>query len=195
MNKQEFLENLRGRLSALPQDEIKERLNFYSEMIDDRMEEGKSEEQAILEIGSADEIAAQTVAETSPAPAKPLRKRGALEITLLVLGSPIWLSLLIAAVAVFISIYAVLWSVIIALWAVFTALLGSALGLLAAGGGHAFGGDYSGGAVMISAAFVCAGLGIFMFFACKAATKGVLLLTKKFGLWTKSRFLRKGQVK
>ena len=39
MNKQEFLMRLREGLSGLPQNEIEERLTFYSEMIDDRIEE------------------------------------------------------------------------------------------------------------------------------------------------------------
>ena len=49
MRKQEFLAQLRKALSGLPQDEIEERLTFYGEMIDDRMEEGLSEEERELE--------------------------------------------------------------------------------------------------------------------------------------------------
>ena len=44
MGKQEFLEQLRKQFSSLPQADIEEQLSFYSEMIDDRMEEGLSEE-------------------------------------------------------------------------------------------------------------------------------------------------------
>ena len=46
MNKREFLASLRNGLYGLPQDDIEERLGFYAEMIDDRMEEGLTEEQA-----------------------------------------------------------------------------------------------------------------------------------------------------
>ena len=42
MTKNEFLEQLRRGLSGLPMEDIDERLNFYSEMIDDRIEEGLS---------------------------------------------------------------------------------------------------------------------------------------------------------
>ena len=52
-------EELREELMGLPQDEIEERLDFYSEMIEDRMEEGLSEEVAVAEIGIPAEIAAQ----------------------------------------------------------------------------------------------------------------------------------------
>ena len=51
MRKQEFLVQLRKGLSGLPQDEIEERLTFYEEMLDDRIEEGLSEEQAVLAVG------------------------------------------------------------------------------------------------------------------------------------------------
>ena len=57
MDKKQFLEELRQRLSGLPQNDIEERLAFYAEMIDDRAEEGMSEEEAVAEIGSAEAIA------------------------------------------------------------------------------------------------------------------------------------------
>ena len=46
MSKQEFLEQLRRGRSGLPREDIEERLTFYSEMLEDRMEEGLSEEEA-----------------------------------------------------------------------------------------------------------------------------------------------------
>ena len=47
MGKDAFLAQLRKGLAGLPQKDIEERLTFYSEMIDDRMEEGLSEEEVI----------------------------------------------------------------------------------------------------------------------------------------------------
>ncbi|MBR4295688.1 MAG: DUF1700 domain-containing protein, partial [Clostridia bacterium] len=64
MTKLKFIMSLHDKLSGLPQKEIEERLNFYSEMIEDRMEEGLSEEEAVAAIGSVDEIAEQIVADT-----------------------------------------------------------------------------------------------------------------------------------
>lgn len=40
MSKEEFLTRLRSALAGLPQNEVNERIAFYGEMIDDRMEEG-----------------------------------------------------------------------------------------------------------------------------------------------------------
>ena len=110
MNKQEFLAQLRKEITGLPKDDIDERLTFYSEMIEDRIEEGLSEEEAISEIGSVGEMAAQTIADTPLAKIakERIRTKGRLkawEIVLLVLGSPIWLSLGIAAAAVILALY------------------------------------------------------------------------------------------
>ena len=59
MNKQEFLGVLRKGLSILQDDEAEERLSFYREMIDDRVEEGLTEEEAVREIGTPEEILAR----------------------------------------------------------------------------------------------------------------------------------------
>ena len=196
MSKQEFLMRLCKGLSELPQNEIEERLTFYSEMIDDRMEEGLSEEEAISAIGSIDEIITQAVTETpltkiAMERIKPKRRLSAGEVVLLVLGSPIWLSLLIAAFAVILSVYAALCSVIISLWAVFGSLIGCAFGGIVAGIGFAFGGNALTGMAMIGAGVVCVGLSIFMFYGCKMTTKGILILTKKVIIWIKNCFMKK----
>lgn len=196
MNKHEFLAQLRKGLSGLPQDDIEERLTFYSEMIDDRMEEGLSEEEAVSGIGSVDTIISQSIADTPlgklvKEKTKPKKRAGAWKIVLLVLGSPVWLSLLIAAVAVILSIYVSLWSVIISLWAVFGSVVGCALGGIAAGIGFTVGGNSLTGVALIGAGIVCAGLSIFLFYGCKAATKGTILLTKKIVLGIKNGFIKK----
>ena len=47
MTKIKFLIELHNRLSGLPKDDVEERLSFYSEMIEDRIEDGLSEEEAV----------------------------------------------------------------------------------------------------------------------------------------------------
>ena len=56
MTKQEFLSGLEEKLSGLPEEDIRGRLTFYSEMIDDRIEDGIPEEFAIMDLGSLEEI-------------------------------------------------------------------------------------------------------------------------------------------
>jgi len=196
VRKQEFLARLRRCLAGLPQGDIEERVSFYSEMIDDRMEEGCSEEDAIRQIGSVDEVAAQIVAdvllaERAEETATPKRRLKAWEIVLLALGSPVWLSLLIAAFAVVLSLYTSLWAVIVSLWAAFGALIGCALGGVVAGIGFVCGGHSLAGVAMLAAGMVCAGFSIFTFYGCRAATEGAVLLTKKMSLWIKNCFVKK----
>lgn len=198
MTKLQFLFALRDRLSGIPHDDAEERLSFYSEMIEDRMEEGLSEEDAVASIGSVEELAAQIAAdyasaktEKAPNMAKAKKRLKAWEIVLLALGSPIWLSLLIAAFAVLFSLVVSLWAVIVSLWAVFVSFAGCAFGFLLGGIVLALLGKSLSGIAVIAAAFVCAGLSIFWFFGCRAATKGSILLTKKIVLWTKALFTKK----
>jgi len=196
MLKQEFLEQLRKELSGLPRNDIEERLTFYNEMIEDRMEEGLSEEDAVSAAGTVDEIAAQTVADIPLAKIakeriRPKRRLKAWEIILLALGSPIWLSLGIAAAAVILSLYVSSWAVIISLWAVFASLAACSAGGVLACAVFAIGGNGAAGIAMLAAGIVCAGLSVFMFFGCRAAAKGVLILTKKIAVWIKNCFIKK----
>jgi len=198
MNKQEFLAQLRCGLSALPQADAEERLSFYSEMIDDRVEEGLSEEEAVSAIGSADAVIAQIIADT-PLPKLVKHKLSTKKrlspwvVVLLILGSPVWLSLLIAAVSVVLSLYISLWAVVISLWAVFVSLMGCAIGGLAGGVGLAVGGHVSTGLALIAAGLVCAGLSILGFFGCRAATKGAVWLGEKMILSLKRGIVGKGE--
>ncbi len=195
MRKQEFLCTLKKRLSGLPNQDVEERLNFYSEMIDDRMEEGCSEEEAVLNMGSIDEIVTQIIADIpftkiAKERLKPKRQLKAWEVVLLVLGSPLWVALAIAGFAVIFSLYAVLWAVLFAAWAVFVSLVCSVpVGLVE---GLIFMGQGNGptGFAMIGISLVCAGLAIFMYFGCKAITKAIILLTKKFALGIKKCFVK-----
>lgn len=184
MTKLKFLLSLNEKLSDLPQTEIEERLRFYSEMIEDRMEEGFSEEEAVMAVGSVEEISAQIKADILPASTakekgKPKRRRNTWEIILLVLGCPIWISLLVAVFAVILSLSAALWSVIVSLWAVFISVIACALGSILAGVGFACFGNSLTGAAMIGAGLVCGGISMLLFFGCNGATKGSLFLTKK----------------
>ena len=196
MNKQEFLIRLRKGLSGLPVEDIDERLTFYGEMIDDRMEDGVPEEAAVGELGPAEELVTQIIADIPlgklvKEKITPKKKRKVWEIVLLVLGSPIWLPLLIAAFAVILSLYIVLWSVIVSLWAAFASLVACGLAFAAAGAYFAIVGNILTGIAMIGAGIVCAGLSIFMFFGCRAATKGILRLTGKFAVRMKNCLIRK----
>ncbi len=196
MNKQEFLARLREGLSGLPEDDIAERLTFYAEMIDDRVEDGLSEQAAVAEIGPVDAVVSQIIADT-PLPAivrrrvDPGRRLRAWEIVLLVLGFPLWFPLLIAGFAVLLAGYLVIWAVILSVWAVEVSLAAACLGCIAAAALFIWKADVPQGLLMLSAGLVLAGASIAMFFGCKAVTRGTFLLTKKLASGIKTLLLRK----
>ena len=196
MSKAEFLELLHRKLTGLPQAEIEERLAFYNEMIDDRIEDGLTEAEAVAEIGPVEDVVNQIMSEI-PLTAlvrervRPKRSLRVWEIVLLVLGSPIWLSLLIAAFAVGLSLYIVLWSVVICLWAVALSLAASVFACLFEVFVYQKAGNLGGAIFAGGAALACAGLAILMYFASLAATKGCARLTKKMILGIKSWFVGK----
>jgi len=196
VTKIEFITALYEKLSGLPLSEVEERTAFYVEMIDERMEEGLSEEEAVSAAGSVEEIAGQILADVPlvsliKEKVRPKRKVGAWEIVLLILGFPLWMPLVAAAFAVLLSVYIVIWTVVISLWAVDISLLASAGGFVIAGVFIIARGNILAGAASEAAGLVCAGLAILGFFICKLMSRGMVLLTKKMLLGIKRMFVGK----
>ncbi|MBE6757615.1 MAG: DUF1700 domain-containing protein [Ruminococcaceae bacterium] len=181
MTKLQFLLLLHEKLAHLPPDDVEEHLNFYSEMIEDRMEEGLSEEEAVAAVGDVDEIAAQIAENLPPSdkPAKQPRRLKAWEIVLLAVGSPVWVSLLVAAAAVAAALYVSLWAVIVSLWAVFGSLVGGGFCGVAVGVGWLLSPTPLTGFALLGAGLACVGLSIPFFLGCRAATVGTLRLTRR----------------
>lgn len=61
MNKQQFAEALRRGLRGLADADVSRAIDFYMEMIDDQMENGLTESEAISALGSMEEIIRETV--------------------------------------------------------------------------------------------------------------------------------------
>lgn len=183
MNKFEFLTQLRAKLWSIPEEDAERSVDYYSEMIDDRMEEGLSEEEAVAAIGDLDEIVKNILADapviqTEVKTVKPQRKQAWWEILLLVLGSPVWMALLIAATAVIFAVFVSLWAVVISLYATAFALAVSALGLLVGAFSLLWIRRFAECTVTVGSALVCAGLAILFFLLSNLAVKGLVALTK-----------------
>lgn len=56
MNRNQFVDKLRWRLFFLPRKEVDAVVSYYSEMIDDYMDDGLTEEQAVNKLGSINDI-------------------------------------------------------------------------------------------------------------------------------------------
>ncbi len=123
---------------------------------------------------------------------KKLKRRiSAWETILIVLGFPLWFTLLVSTFAVLFSLYVSLWAIVVSVWAVFVSVIACAFAGVLAGTGFAILNSTLSGVFLIGAGLVCAGLSIFIFFGCKAVTKGMVFLTKSILLAIKKGFTKK----
>lgn len=194
MLKSEFLSQLRAALSDIPDHDVEERIAFYSEMIDDLIDEGMSEEEAVERVGPVDRIVSETLG-TIPlfelVKRKIKKKTGipAWGIALLIIFSPILFTLAVSVLAMAVSLFATMWCTVLTLWAV---LLSFSVGAIAGAlGGLALilFGSWHVGLAAFGAGVTLAGLTIFMFYVCKMATKGVAALTKMSVIGIKKMFI------
>lgn len=192
MNKEQFLNTLQEKLSSLSAEDLAERLAFYREAIDDRLEDGLTEEEAVAQLGAIDDITKRILGDVpTVVTVKEKRRVNPLVIVLLILGSPLWISLLLAAFSVVFSLYALVWSVVAMLWAVDVSVAAIAVGCLAGGVLLFARGNVAGGFVAIACMLFCAGLSILVFYGCLYTTKGTAWLTGKSFLWIMGLFKRK----
>lgn len=196
MNKDTFLKELNRLLKTLPKAERQQHIDYYAEMIDDRVEDGLREEDAVAALGSAADIATQILGEM---PQKPTRRLPVWAIVLIILGSPVWLSLFLAAAAILISVIAVIAAVYITLWTVLAALYAADLSLLlgflagiAGGIFYLLQGVIAPGIAFLGAGLVCAGCTVLLFFLCNLLARLLWRLCKWTVLKIPVIFRRKG---
>lgn len=198
MTKHEFLDQLRQRLSGLPEEDRESSLSYYSEIIDDRMEDGLSEEEAVEAVGSVSQIADQILMDTPlpklmKAKVRTRHKLKGWEIALLILGAPLWLPLLFAAAATVFALYGSFWAVILSLYVVDASLV-------ICGGAGIFSfvfflcrGQAVQALLLLGCGLVAAGVAILFFFLCNLISKYTLLGSKKVVLAIKSCVIGKEQ--
>ena len=196
MNKLEFIDILKQKLSLLPQNELDERINFYSEIIDDYIEDGISEEDAVSKLGSIDDVVSEVLKDTSILKLaknkfKPKTKLEPWVILLIILSFPIWFTLLVSFLSVVLSLYVSFWSIVISLWAVFGTLIACAVGGIISGIVFLFTNSKMTGLLLISAGLVCSGLAVFCYFGIVTLTKLLLKFGKFVILSIKKLFIRK----
>ena len=165
MSRDAFIGELRHRMAGLPQEAVDRTVEYYSELIADSMEDGVAEEEAVSRLGSLDEIVANVVKETPltqivQTRVQESRKKGGSGwvIALLILGAPVWLPLLIAALAVLFALFIALWAVVIALWAVVAAVILAALAAMVGGVIELARMHLAQGLVLLGGGLMCLGL-------------------------------------
>lgn len=128
MNKQEFMSSLTVALGRMPREERYKTLSYYDELIDDRMEDGMTEEEAVSKLGSAEEIARELLGtEPEVIPVEKSTSHRVLTIVLLVLGFPLWGALMLVALSLLLVLYILLLIPVIVLGALALSLFAGAL--------------------------------------------------------------------
>lgn len=197
MNKQEFLTELKKRLSGIPKKDIDQTIEFYEELILDKMEEGQTEEEAIASLDSIDEIVKATLSNVSiPKLVKekfaPKRSLKTWEIVVIASTAIIWIPLAIVLLSVILSLYVGLWSGVIALAA--STISVGASSLIIVGGildlciGHAASGIFT-----IGLALALLGIALLLGLLTFKLSKLMVVLCKKIILWIKSLFIKRGE--
>jgi uncharacterized membrane protein len=195
MNKPEFISMLSGKLAALPESEIVKSVAYFSEIIDDRVEEGMSEDEAVSKFESIDEIVEKIMYGTSlpvlmKARMKPKGSLTVINIVLIILGFPIWFSLLMAGLAVILSFYVSVWAIIVSLYAVVLSLVVSGVFAIITCPFY-FASSIQSGLFYLGCGLFCIGLGIFLFSPVKALSKLLIKFTAWFLKKIKTLFIQK----
>lgn len=196
MTRQAYFDELRARLSALSPDEVERAVSFYEEAIEDRIEAGLSEEEAVAEMEPAAEAAERILSELPSIPHAFAQARSksmptswfVLGIVLLVLGSPLWVSLLVAVLAVVAACFITLFSLLVGVWALVASFL---LGVVFGGLGlfFAVGADsLPVGLVSLGIGLAMSGIGLFGLRLALICSHGLLRLTARVARWVVSPF-------
>lgn len=197
MNKVDFIYSLKAELAGYDEKEIVKAVAFYSEMIEDRIEDGMSEEEAVESLGSIENIASE-IKEQMPLAAviqhkvnesKNRFQNKTLWLVLVICGFPIWFPLLAAAFVVFVALLVSMWAIIISLIAVVFAFAISGICTFLAGIAYCFIKNPPFGVCIIGAGIVLIGLFVLtlmpMISLCKKAAIFTGFLFKKIFITSK----------
>ena len=196
MDKKEFLSALETRLAGLPEADHQSSLDFYAEMLDDLMEGGMAEQEAVASLGSVDAIAQEILMDTPlpkliKAKMKPKRRMRAWEIVLIAVGSPVWFPILIALFAVALSLYITLWTAVLSLYAADLAFAISAPAGIMAAISLFVSGKPAAALLFLGAGLVLVGLTVLWLLLCNLTAKGTWQLGKLTLRGIKACFIRK----
>ena len=194
MNKNEYLDSIKSKLQGLPEKDIQSAIEYYEEAIEDRVEDGLTEEQAINAVGTPDEIAEKILLDSSipkliTAKAKPKRTLKGWEIALIIIGSPLWLTVALCLLVVFLWVIIFIFCMILTVIAVVLALILGALGGVAGGIAQLFNGYGMNALITIGVSMVILGIGLLLSLPLKAAVTGLWNLIAKFIKWTKKKII------
>lgn len=110
MNKAYFLDSLEQNLGSLSREERFKFISYYDEIIEDYIEDGYSEKDAVKKVGDPLIVAQNILKEPREKKVKVLSKSGKIFIGfLIILGFPLWGSLLLTGILLILSGYIIIW--------------------------------------------------------------------------------------
>lgn len=194
MTKQEFLQQLSAKLEGVPEEEKLKSIDFYSEMMDDRMEDGMSEEEAVEAVGTVDDAVKEILSSIPLSDLIRSRKdsRGKLktwQIVLLAVGSPVWVPLLIAFFAVLLALYVALWAVVVSFFAADIALFVSGIASVIVGIAAIFRLGSTWALAAVGGGLILTGGSVMLIVPLSKLAKATAKLAKVIVLWIKSWFV------
>lgn len=198
MNRDAFLAAVAARLKGLPPADVQRSLDYFREMIDDRMEDGLSEEAAVAALGSPEEAAGRILEET-PLPRlvkariKPSRTLRLWEIVLLALGSPVWLPLVLVGLLLALLVYLLLVLFLLVYYTLNLAVGAVCLAGLWQGAAQLFLSRPLPALMCLGTGLTAAGLFMLMLPLAKQATVWDLALWRLTGRRIKRIFIKKGE--
>ncbi len=201
----EFLLELKNRLAHLPITETGKVLSYYSESLQDRIEDGMTEEEAIKSFESIYEIV-KNLEEEIPLSAvvkdkvisKTTKNKNMTAATIVItifaviLTSPIWIILLAVLFSIAVAVVAVLWSIPIIIVSIYVSLYPVAISGIFFGFTRMFTVSFSTGLAYLGVGVASAGLAIMLLMPIVVGLKGFLKINiypfKKLKQW----LIRKG---
>ncbi|WP_409043320.1 DUF1700 domain-containing protein [Latilactobacillus sakei] len=112
MTKNDFIKDLAAALTSYGVSDAANTIDYYDELIDDRIEGGETEAAVIASLETPHQIASQLADQFQPTQVQHKRMSPVLLVTLvvlLVLGSPLWGSLLLTVIVLLTVGYLLLW--------------------------------------------------------------------------------------
>lgn len=184
MNKKDFLQKLDGYINVLPKAEKERLLNYYSEILEDRIEEGLTEEEAVLSLEKVEDIADQLLAEHKMQKSDTSGKISDTKRNwLLALTSPFWIFGVFAYLMLLLAGYILIGALIFTLVAFLISFaVGTVAGLFSLS--FAFPMSTIHGMLNLSVTITCAGLFIFSLWGYKRGIRRLLSWGKWMALKT-----------
>lgn len=195
-SRQAFLEALRRELASLPATEVEKSVAFIEEMIDDRMEDGATEVEAVAALGDPVEAARAIVAELPPIPKAIVKSKTSSQTinwVLAIVLSPIWVSLALVAASVALAIYLVIWGLALTVWVLAIGLLCTGPMGVAVATYCLFIGLPEAALWQLGAGVFCFGLGVYCLFGAKKASVWFIEVSRRYAAKVKSLFVKAPQ--